>query len=250
MVGGEMRFINKIIIGTLTIFVLLLTACESIGSGAMAEFSLVKAMEQSQTEEDFLNLSKVFPPPFIEEYDQLIKKWTEKIKLNQNDASAYYSRGFVYYCKDDYDRAIADFTETIRLNRNYAVAYYCRGLAYCDKSDYDMAIADITEAIRLSPNYAIAYYSRGNAYYDKNDYDMAIADFTKAISLGPNFKYAYSSRGLVYYYGKNDYDMAIADYTEVIRLLPPMIHMPITFAALYMEINEKKLGLLRILKPH
>ena len=54
--------------------------------------------------------------------------------------------------------AISELTEAIKLNRNDAAAYYLRGKAYRDKhrdtmdtSHYDEAIRDITNAIKLSP---------------------------------------------------------------------------------------------------
>ena len=42
--------------------------------------------------------------------------------------------------KGDYDGAIADYTEALRLNPADATAYYNRGLARTDKGDLDGAI--------------------------------------------------------------------------------------------------------------
>jgi tetratricopeptide (TPR) repeat protein len=49
------------------------------------------------------------------------------------------------------DKAITEYTKTIRLDPNNAAAYYNRGIAYSRKEDYDQAIADFAEAIRLDP---------------------------------------------------------------------------------------------------
>jgi tetratricopeptide (TPR) repeat protein len=73
--------------------------------------------------------------------------------------------------------AIADYTEAIRLNPKDDSAFYFRGEAYRQKADYDRAIADYTEAIRLNPKDVFAsYYARGGAYVDKGDYGHAISD--------------------------------------------------------------------------
>ncbi len=72
-------------------------------------------------------------------------------------------------------------TEVIRLDPNEARAYRGRGIAYSAKGDYDDAIADYTEANRLDPKDAVTYAVRGTAYSAKDDYDRAIADFTDAI---------------------------------------------------------------------
>jgi tetratricopeptide (TPR) repeat protein len=62
-------------------------------------------------------------------------------------------RGYAYDHKGDYDRAIADYTQVIKLDPNDAVAYYNRGRTYSyEKGDYDRARADWTKALQLNPN--------------------------------------------------------------------------------------------------
>ena len=121
---------------------------------------------------------------------ELISSYNEAIRLNPNNAEAYFRRGFEYSKKGDSDRAISDFNETIRLNPNNAEAYYNRGSAYDRKGDYDRAISDYNEAIRLNPNNAYAYSWRGNAYEAKGDYNKAIADYESALRIDPNHSYA------------------------------------------------------------
>ena len=55
--------------------------------------------------------------------------------------------------KGGYDRAIADFDEAIKLNPNDANAYYNRGLAYKKKGDKEQAIADFRKALEIDPSY-------------------------------------------------------------------------------------------------
>jgi regulator of sirC expression with transglutaminase-like and TPR domain len=120
------------------------------------------------------------------EGDSAIREFTEAIRLNPNNAEAYYYRGFVYGMNNDYERAIADFTQAIRLNPNNAEAYNYRGFSYGMKDDYKSAIADFTQAIRLNSNYAEAYYYRGLAYNMIGDIARANADEAKARELTGN----------------------------------------------------------------
>jgi len=166
--------------------------------------------------------------------------YTETIRLDPNNVSAYQQRSREYYRKGEYDKAIKDCTEAIRLDPNDAWAYHNRGMAYSKKGDlqkakadwdkakslasvyakkgvYDKAIKAYAKAIRLDPDDALAYQMRGFTYYMKDEFDKSIEDFTQAIRLKPDYVRAYRNRGFTYY-KKSDYDKAIEDYTQVIRL--------------------------------
>ena len=153
------------------------------------------------------------------DYNNAIADHTKIIELDPNDASAYFLRGISYCEKGDYDNGIADLNKTIELDSNHAEAYFNRGTARYLKGDYDNAITDYNKAIELDPNHAKAYYNRGTAHCEKGDYDRAIADYTQALDLEPNDAEAYVLRGNVYYL-KDNYDSAIADYTEALKLVP------------------------------
>ncbi len=71
---------------------------------------------------------------------------------------------------EGYWKAIDDYTKAIKLNPQDAAAYYNRGIAYDDLGEYQKAIDDYTKAIELAPQDASAYYYRGIAYGGKNPY--------------------------------------------------------------------------------
>jgi len=190
------------------------------------------------------------------EYDLAIKEYSEAIRLDSTDTSAYRGRGLVYEMqkkyalvikdyteasrldtdealsllksniyayKEDYDHAIKDFSEAIRLDQTNALPYKYRGDIYCEKKEYDLAIKDYTETIRLTPTNAWTYMLRGWVYNTKKEYDLAIKDYSEAIRLEPTDSficdYSYQSRGNIYF-EKKEYEMAIKDFTEIIRLCP------------------------------
>jgi tetratricopeptide (TPR) repeat protein len=65
------------------------------------------------------------------------------IRLNPNDAFAYYKRGEVRNEIDDKKGAIADYTEAIRVDSNYSHAYCSRGKARIALGDKQGRDADI-----------------------------------------------------------------------------------------------------------
>ena len=53
---------------------------------------------------------------------------------------------------NDLDKALADLNEAIRLDANNAGAYFLRGKVYAAKEDYAKAKADLDRAIKLDPD--------------------------------------------------------------------------------------------------
>jgi len=76
--------------------------------------------------------------------------------------------------------------EAIRLNPQDADAYYNRGNAYGSLGQPERAIEDYAEAIRLNPTLALAYYNRGFTYKLQDKKAEAIVDFEKFITLTDN----------------------------------------------------------------
>src|SRR5262249_7560433 len=89
----------------------------------------------------------------------------------------YYDRAVEHHSKRDNELAIADYNEAIRIDPDDADAFYGRGNAWREVGDNARAIADYDEAIRLDPNHAPALNNRGAAWLAKGQSDRAVADF-------------------------------------------------------------------------
>lgn len=131
------------------------------------------------------------------DYGKAIASFNEAIRLNPNNAVAYYDRGLSYSRIGDRDRSIADYNEAIRLDPNYVWAFTNRGILYRSKGDVDRAIADFNEALRLNPVHTLALNGRGVAYANKGDYTRAMADYDAAIRLDPKYAGALCNRGIL-----------------------------------------------------
>jgi Flp pilus assembly protein TadD len=184
------------------------------------------------------------------QHDLAIADFTEVIRQNPKDFTAYTERGKSYRMKGKPDLAIADFTQVITLvvgekgfssnavAGGLAPAYYGRGLAYADEGKHDQAIADFTEAIRINPYPQEDHRDRGLSFASKGEYEHAIADFTEAIRLGPNDVKSYIGRGQSYA-GQGKFDQAIDDYTEAIQLDPKCTAAFVNRAAAYRALGDQ-----------
>jgi tetratricopeptide (TPR) repeat protein len=159
--------------------------------------------------------------------DRSINDFSQAIRIERNNAKAYYQRGSAYFIKGDYNKAQADYYQAVKINPNYATAYNRIGLVFNHTGEYDKAIVELTKAIKLDPNLPLVWNNRGVAYYNKGNNDRAIADLTQAIKLDPNYAAAYCNRANAYS-NKKDTDRAIADMNQAIKLDP-------NFAVLYIN---------------
>jgi lipoprotein NlpI len=133
--------------------------------------------------------------PSLED-DPIIKKLTEQINKNPDDANAYYRRGQVYASKGAYSLAISDFSDSLRLNPKDVEALNNRCWARTVIGDVQPALKDCNEALRLRPNFVDALDSRGLVNLKSGMAKNAIADFDAALKINPRLTSSLYGRGL------------------------------------------------------
>ncbi|OHB77690.1 MAG: hypothetical protein A2Z34_09775 [Planctomycetes bacterium RBG_16_59_8] len=146
------------------------------------------------------------------------------LKIDPNDASAYYHRGRMKTRRNDQDGAIADFTKGLQLKPSVNL-YASRAGAREAKKDLRGAIEDYTAAIALEThNFSPAglHHSRGRLYWELNEQDNAIADYTRSLQLSPKSAGVLYDRGVARMY-KKDLNGAVGDYNRALELDPDYI---------------------------
>jgi tetratricopeptide (TPR) repeat protein len=170
------------------------------------------------------------------EVDPAIRDYSEAIRLNPQDASAFYARGDAYKAKSAKSTgndtkqfaalAIKDFSENIRLNpKPKPLDYINRSNAYKLNGDNERALGDLKEALRLDPSdKAEALVNRCRLYAVLGRWPESLADCNESLKLsnsagqdpdrGPD---SLRARGFSYLkMGK--YKESIADYDTVLQL--------------------------------
>lgn len=134
-------------------------------------------------------------------------------------ASEEFSLGMAALKNTDFDEAVARFSEAIRLDPENALAFYYRGGILFARSEFDDAFTDFSEAIRLDPQAGRAYFARATIHSARKNFDSAIADLSEAIRLDPENGFFLNNRAFVHRQ-QHQYELAIADYEAAIRLMP------------------------------
>lgn len=114
--------------------------------------------------------------------DEAIRCYTEALRLDPDNANAYFNRGWERSHKNDFDGAVEDYTQVLRLNPDWEQAYSKRALVRSQKGDIEGAVGDYTEALRLEPN-STTYTLRGTCLRLKGDMEAAQLDFDEAARL-------------------------------------------------------------------
>ena len=90
--------------------------------------------------------------------DSAVKDYTQVLKLDPNNALAYYNRGTIYLSKDyDYKKALKDFDAVLVLAPRYVSAYINRSLALMGLKRYEDSEKDLDVALKLAPTDAGVY---------------------------------------------------------------------------------------------
>jgi superkiller protein 3 len=96
-------------------------------------------------------------PEAIDEYDEVLK-------LANNDLSALYNRGLLYFKNGRLDDAASDMKKIIEINPKLADAHSKLGDIYKKQGHVDEAIAEYKRALEISPDLKEALRSIEDAY--------------------------------------------------------------------------------------
>jgi len=143
--------------------------------------------------------------------------FSDAIKLDACDATAYLSRGLVDGLRDKSAAELQDLTQAIQLNKDDPVAHFSRALAYRRQGDCANAIKDLDRAIGLRPEFAVAYRYRGDCREKVHDYAAAEKDLTDAIRLDSKDLIARELLATVRL-RNGEVKQAAEDFAEVVKL--------------------------------
>ena len=121
----------------------------------------------------------------VEEYQQAIGVYTQRIKSNPGDVRAYFNRARLKTVSQDHEGALRDYNKAIELKPTHAKAFAGRAhIKSLFLQDYEGALRDYDNAIALGPRLENAYVNRGFVRHHLADNEGACSDWKKALELG------------------------------------------------------------------
>lgn len=118
----------------------------------------------------------------IEQYTNALKDYSTAISI-QPDANNFYNRGAFLMEINYYKEANGDLTTSLKLNKNNAYAYFYRGASNLLLGHFNDAILDFSEAIKFDAIDFDSYLGLSMAYLKINDTENAKLNLEKANTI-------------------------------------------------------------------
>lgn len=128
----------------------------------------------------------------LEKYTEGLDVINKALKINENDAEAWNTRGRIHGMMERYPSAIKDFTTAINLVPDDAYLYMNRADIYFLNYQLKKAFADYTEAILIDDSEPMFYEGRALTLLDLERTDDACKDYNMSLELGGQMNEAFN----------------------------------------------------------
>ena len=140
------------------------------------------------------------------------------IKINNNFAESYNSRGVIFAEEGEYQNAINDYDKALSLKQNYFDANLNKAVALRNISEFNESIKHFEICIKLKPNDSKIYNNLGNLCKNLKKYNNAKKYYTESIRLNKNNAEAYNNRGELLQLHFDEFEKAIQDFDNASKI--------------------------------
>ncbi|HEY6906681.1 MAG TPA: tetratricopeptide repeat protein, partial [Ignavibacteriaceae bacterium] len=159
-------------------------------------------------------------------YDNAKKSY----ELDPDLAEAHLALGYYHYwCRLEYDKAIQEFTRALKIQPNNAEAYFGLGIVYRRMGNFNLSIQNNLKSVSLDP--LSIEYSRnlGETYSLVKEFNNSVKTYNKVIELSPDLGLAKAELAQNYIFWKGDTKTAkqILSGINDDNYLDVMINLPV-----------------------
>lgn len=163
------------------------------------------------------------------DYNRAIALWSEVVKIDPKDSSAWFNRGLTHERLQHKDEAIADFSEAIRTNPSDTGAREARARVYLarigsasssgdlDGKDTAAMVGDYKEILRRQPE--SPHTLDRLVTFDNGYYKQALSYWDAELKRDPKDAFGWFNRAEAHV-GAKEKEKALADFAEAVRLDP------------------------------
>ena len=154
-----------------------------------------------------------------EKYDEAKKELDEVIKINPNNANAYFYKGYINANTEPREgkEAIQNFLKCATLDNKDKLHFYNYGIALLDENYLDECLQYLYDAYQLDRTFTKPLIKIGEIFLKQGDYEKAIAYFDEVLKAEPNNELALVKKADAYLTTENVQE-AMNLYDNVLKL--------------------------------
>lgn len=155
------------------------TSCRVIKNQLFEEFKILKTVDKTEADQLLELINKGGP----EAYEQEIKDYEKRIKINPKDMEAYYNLEATQRKLGHYKKASDVLDEAMKVDPNSTDTYNRVGDIYWLLGRYEVAVNAIKKSLEINPNQPKAHYYLAQYYLYKGNVTAANMEYMALISL-------------------------------------------------------------------
>ncbi len=169
----------------------------------------------AKSKEAHMKLSELYL--YLKAYPPCLSEANEALKIDKNNAKAYFIKGFAYKETADTSKAISSFQTAVEIQSDYYDAYIQLGIIEAARK-HKIALQYYNNALRLKPKSTEALYNRGLLFQNMGEIDKAIGDYNSILTIDNRDANAHYNLGYIDLAYMKDYKSAITHFTDAIRI--------------------------------
>ena len=130
------------------------------------------------------------------EYEKVLKKAENVIKVEENNAFAWFTKGIAMITFWKHEEALEALSKSIELNPENAAVWSSKGLVLWVLKKPEEALEAFSKSIELDPKEALVRFSKGLVLRALTRHEEALEAFSKSIELNPEHALAWFNKGL------------------------------------------------------
>lgn len=185
------------------------------GENALAFSALQNAIEKDgKCKEAYLKTAEL--SLYLKDYEKVLFNVNQVMRLDRNEAKAYFLRGWAMKEQGDTAKAVADYRKAVELKGDYEQAFEELGNLYAIKGD-GLAVEYLKSTLNINPKNINAMYSLALFYQEHEAMQQALDMYKQILDIKPDHADALHNVGYINYEYKQDYDVAIECFTSAIK---------------------------------
>jgi tetratricopeptide (TPR) repeat protein len=154
-----------------------------------------------------------------ENYPEAIRRHQQVLRVNPENALAYYHLGFAYGMVGDHERELADYEKAAALGLSTWDLFLNMGLLYMESGRLDTASEVLQVAKFLGPYHSETHFNLGLLEERMGIYLKAQQEILLSLQIDPHQNDAHNILGVIYA-EEGNYQLAHDEWADLIRSHP------------------------------